>query len=178
MVQVKEAEDIELGRRKVYSVLSLGYRVCRRVNYGMSIRQHREGIINMAVPNPYQYQYQQYQQQQVFTAPPEKLLLMLYDGAIRFCNQAKKAIGDNNNEEANSCLIKVQNIIRELMGTLDEDYEISKSLNPLYDYFYGRIVEANIHKDCASIDEVLGFLVELRQTWAEAIVLIKGMKRP
>lgn len=123
----------------------------------------------MALPNP----YQQYQKQQVNTSPKEKLLIMLYDGAIRFCSQAKTAIEKNNNEEANLMLIKVQNIIEELTNTLNMDYEVAKQLYSLYDYFNRRIIEANVKKDSAIIEEVQGFLIELRKTWSEAVALVK-----
>lgn len=123
----------------------------------------------MALPNP----YQQYQKQQVNTSPKEKLLVMLYDGAIRFCSQAKKAIEENEMEVANKALIKVQNIVQELMNTLNMDYEISQQLYSLYDYFDRRLIEANMNKDIAIIDEVQGFLIDLRKTWNEATNLLK-----
>jgi flagellar protein FliS len=125
----------------------------------------------MALSNP--YQYEQYRQQQVFTAPPEKLLTMLYDGAIRFCNLAKKGIENKDYAEANENCIKVQNIILELKTTLNMDYEIAHNLDSLYDYLYRRMVEANIKKDTDIIDEVAGFLTDLRHTWAEVAVLAK-----
>jgi flagellar protein FliS len=120
----------------------------------------------MAMPNP--YQYQQYQQQQVFSAPPDKLLLMLYDGAIRACLQAKTALEKKNNEESHNLITKAEEIIVELMTTLNMDYEIANNLYSLYDYMYRRLIEANVQKDVSILDEVLTFLKELRQTWAEA----------
>jgi flagellar protein FliS len=125
----------------------------------------------MAMPNPYQNQhYQQYQQQQVMTAPPDKLLLMLFDGAIRFCNQAKKALEDVCLEECHKYIVKAQGIILELKNSLNMDYELSHQLFSLYDYLHRQLVEANIKKETALLDEVIGFLTELRQTWAEAAV--------
>lgn len=129
----------------------------------------------MALPNP--YQYQQYQHQQVFTAPPDKLLLMLYDGAIRASIQAKKALENQNTEESHNCITKAQNIIVELMTTLNMDYEIANNLYSLYDYLYRRLVDANVQKDAAIIDEVLSFLNELRQTWVEAAVKARGERK-
>ncbi|MGI6144857.1 MAG: flagellar export chaperone FliS [Clostridia bacterium] len=113
------------------------------------------------------YQFQQYQQQQVFTAPPDKLLLMLFDGAIRFCKLAKKALANNNIEESHRYLTKAEDILVELMTSLNMDYEFSSNLYSLYDYLYRQLVEANLKKDEAPLDEVLEFLTELRQTWAE-----------
>ncbi|PKM88338.1 MAG: flagellar export chaperone FliS [Firmicutes bacterium HGW-Firmicutes-12] len=120
----------------------------------------------MAVPNP----YQQYRQQQVNTASQEKLLLMLFDGAIRFCRIAVKAIEEKQEEMAHTNLIKAQDIIEELISSLNFDYEIAQRLYSLYDYLYIRLVEANMNKDAAIIDEALRFLTELRETWAEAAV--------
>ncbi|MFZ5754635.1 MAG: flagellar export chaperone FliS [Bacillota bacterium] len=128
----------------------------------------------MALPNP----YQQYRQQQVNTATPDKLLIMLYDGAIRFCSQAKIAIESRNLEQAHVNLTKAQNIIIEFMTTLNMDYEISRNLYSLYDYLYNRLVEANMKKDTAIIDELIGFLTDLRKTWAEAATKLKAENGP
>ncbi|MGI6587220.1 MAG: flagellar export chaperone FliS [Peptococcia bacterium] len=129
----------------------------------------------MAISNP--YQYQQYQQQQVFTAPPDKLLLMLFDGAIRFCNQAKKALVGQKLEESNYYIIKAEDIILELMTTLKMDFEFSQQLYSLYDYLYRRLVEANIEKDMVLLDEVVELLTELRQTWAEVAVKARETRK-
>lgn len=118
----------------------------------------------MAIANP----YQNYRQQQVNTASQDKLILMLFDGAIRFCNQARIALENKKYDEANTNLIKAQNIVQEFMITLNMDYEIAHSLYYLYDYFYRRLVEANLRKDQVIVEEVKGFLTELRQTFAEA----------
>ncbi len=128
----------------------------------------------MAIPNP----YEKYREQQVNTATPDKLLIMLYDGAIRFCNQARIAIGSKNLEQAHVNLTKAQNIIIELMTTLNMDYEISQNLYSLYDYLYNRLVEANMKKDTAIIDEVIDFLTDLRKTWAEAAAKLKAESGP
>jgi flagellar protein FliS len=129
----------------------------------------------MAISNP--YQYQQYQQQQVFTAPPDKLLLMLFDGAIRFCNQAKKALAGQKLEESNYYIIKAEDIILELMTSLKMDFEFSQKLYSLYEYLYRQLVEANIHKDMVLLDEVVELLTELRQTWAEVAVKARETRK-
>jgi len=125
----------------------------------------------MAMSNP--YQYQQYQQQQVFTAPPDKLLLMLFDGAIRFCKLAKKALVNKNVEESHHYLTKAEDILVELMSSLNMDYEFSYNLYSLYDYLYRQLVEANLKKEEAPLDEVLEFLTELRQTWTEVAAKVR-----
>lgn len=125
----------------------------------------------MALPNP-----NMMYQQQVYTTPPDKLLLMLYDGAIRFCRQAVAAIEDKKIQEAHESIVKAQRIIEEFMVTLDMQIEVAKSIYSLYDYMYRRLIEANIHKDPAILQEVLGFLIELRQVWAQAAVIARSEK--
>jgi len=124
----------------------------------------------MAIPNP----YQQYRQQQVNTSSQDKLLIMLFDGAIRFCLQAQKSMLEHNYEMAHASLVKAQNIIIELISSLNMDFEIAQNLYSLYDYLYRRLVDANIKKDDAIIEEVLQFLSELRKTWAEAALKAKS----
>jgi len=110
-----------------------------------------------------------YQENNVMTAGREKLLLMLYDGAIKFLRFSRVAIDENNIEKAHNYIVKAENIITELMVTLNMDIEISKSLYALYDYMKFRLAEANARKDKAMIDEVVGMLSELRETWEKAM---------
>jgi flagellar protein FliS len=132
----------------------------------------------MAMLNPYQnQQYHQYQQQQIMTAPPDKLLLMLFDGALRFCRQAKNALEEARLEEAHHHIVRVQDIVMELESSLNMDYEISSSLWAIYDYLYRRLVEANIKKDAAILDEVSSFLTELREMWAEVALQVRKEKK-
>ncbi|WP_127762684.1 flagellar export chaperone FliS [Peribacillus asahii] len=121
----------------------------------------------MAMNNP----YQSYQQNAVNTASPGELTLMLYNGCLKFIILAKKAIGDGNVEVKNTNLIKAQNIIHELMVTLNMDVNVSKQLMVMYDYLHRQLVEANIKSDLAILEEVEGFVTEFRDTWKEAIQL-------
>lgn len=121
----------------------------------------------MAVNNP----YQSYQQNSVNTASPGELTLMLYNGCLKFILIAKKAINEGNIEAKNKNIIKAQNIIREFMVTLNMDVKLSKNLMEMYDYLHRRLVEANIKSDIAILEEVEGFVTELRDTWKEAIQL-------
>lgn len=119
----------------------------------------------MAMNNP----YQSYQQNAVKTASPGELSLMLYNGCLKFMTLAKKAIQEGNIEEKNTNLLKAQNIIREFMVTLNMDVKVSQDLMVMYDYLYRRLVDANIKNDLAIIEEVEGYVKELRDTWKEAI---------
>lgn len=118
--------------------------------------------------NPY---LKQYQQTQVQTASPEKLLIMLYDGAIQFLNKAKIALSENNIEAVHNNIIGAQRIISEFMNTLDMEVggDMAKNLYNLYEYLHHRLVQANLKKDSDMVEEVLVYLKDLKQTWEEAI---------
>ncbi|KUK30987.1 MAG: Flagellar biosynthesis protein FliS [Thermoanaerobacterales bacterium 50_218] len=117
----------------------------------------------MAVVDP----YSQYRQTQVLAATPERLVLMLYEGAIRFLGEAKVAIAENNLAKAHEKLVRAQDIFTELQVSLNMDYEISKPLASLYDYFKRRLIEANVKKDVSIIDEILELVRPLKDAWAE-----------
>lgn len=125
--------------------------------------------------NPY---LKQYQTTQVQTATPEKILIMLYDGAIQFLNKAKKEIENENIQEIHNNIIGAQKIIAELMSSLDMEIggAVAVNLYSLYDYLYSRLVQANIKKDAAVVDEVLVHMKELKQTWEEAILIANKEK--
>lgn len=110
-----------------------------------------------------------YKSQQVLTAPPEQLTLMLYNGAIRFINESVAAINEGAIEKAHNSNIKTQNIIRELMATLDMQYDISKNLMALYDYIEYRLQNANYKKDIKQLEEAKDLIAELRDTWVLAM---------
>ena len=115
--------------------------------------------------------YKSYQQNSVNTASPGELTLMLYNGCLKFIKLAKKAITDKNVEEKNTNLIKAQNIIHEFMVTLNMDVKVSSELMVMYDYIHRRLVEANVKSDPAILEEVEGFVTELRDTWKQVIQL-------
>lgn len=114
--------------------------------------------------------YAAYMNTQIETATPEALITMLYDGAVRFCGQAKQALGRGDLASTNNFLGRAQAIIAELASSLDMERggDIAKNLSALYDYMYRRLVEANIKKDAPIIDEVSGMITDLRNAWVEA----------
>jgi len=118
--------------------------------------------------NPY---IKQYQQNQIQTASPEKILIMLYDGAIQYLNKAKKELENKNIQEVHNNIIGAQKIIAEFMNTLDMELggDVAVNLYNLYEYLHFRLIQANIKKDIVMIEEVLGHLKDLKQTWEEAI---------
>lgn len=119
----------------------------------------------MLAANP----YAQYQQNAVNSAEPGQLTLMLYNGAVKFTKQAIGELKAGNIEQANHYNIRVQDIITELMITLNQEFQVAKNLYSLYDYIKRRLIEANIKKDEKLLNEVLDMLEDLRNTWAEAL---------
>ncbi|NMB34647.1 MAG: flagellar export chaperone FliS [Clostridium sp.] len=121
--------------------------------------------------------YAQYRENSVYTAAPEDLMLMLYNGLVKFLMQAQMSICDKRIEKAGECIIKAQDIISEFRYTLDRKYEISCQLDLLYDYMHRRLVEANIKKDEEIVKEILGHAKELRDTWENASKLAKQQQK-
>lgn len=113
-------------------------------------------------------QRNKYLQTTVQTASAQQLLIMLYDGAIRFCRQGIEATKENNYSEANIGFLKTQDIINEFIITIDRTSPISENLLNLYDYFNMRLIEANIKKSIEPAEEVLNHLMELKETWIQA----------
>lgn len=116
-----------------------------------------------------------YQQNSINTASKEKLLLMLYDGLVKFIKLGISGIEEKDIKKSHENLIKAQNIILEFMATLNMEIggEMAKSLMLLYDYMYRRLVEANAKKDVEIAKEVLGFAEELKATFEEAYKIAK-----
>ncbi|WP_027339040.1 flagellar export chaperone FliS [Halonatronum saccharophilum] len=123
--------------------------------------------------------YQKYKSTKYETASPEKLLLMLYEGGIRFAKRGKIAMEKKDIQEVNKSLQKVQQVINELMVTLNMDKggEISQNLYSLYEYINRRLIEANIKKDPLILDEVINLLTELKEGWEEASKKVNNNKR-
>ncbi len=112
---------------------------------------------------------QMYQQNSVNTASPARLTLMLYDGAVKFCNIALDAIDTGNIQKANDNIKKVENIIVELRVSLDMKYPVAKEFDTVYDYIYRRLVEANMKKDKEILQEALRHIKTMRETWKEVM---------
>ena len=110
---------------------------------------------------------QNYLKTKVFTATPEQLQLMLYDGAIRFGEQARVALEKKQFEQSYTMISKVQKIITELNSTLKHDVfpELCGKLASLYNYAYRKLVEANVSHTVESLDEALKLLRFQRETW-------------
>ena len=121
----------------------------------------------MAVKNP----YAAYANSKIMTASPAELVLMLYDGAIKFCNIAIMGIQEKDIEKAHNNIIKVERILREFLNTLDHKYPVAKDFENVYNYLIRRLHEANIQKDEEILQEVLKHLRTMRDTWKEVMRL-------
>lgn len=114
-------------------------------------------------------EYSQYNNSKILTASPAELTLMLYDGAIKFCNIAIMAIEKNDVMKAHTYIVKTENIIEEFQATLNHKYPVAKDFDNVYKYIYNRLIEANVKKDKDILEEVLVHLRTLRDTWKEVM---------
>ena len=119
----------------------------------------------MALPNA----YAQYNNSKVLTASPAELTLMLYDGAIKFCNVAIIAVEQKDIEKANNNILKVERIVDYFRQTLDMSYEVAQDFERVYAYLSQRLVEANRKKDKEILEEVNQHLHAMRDTWKEVM---------
>jgi len=128
-----------------------------------------------AGPNPYL-------KTKVMTASPEELRLMLYDGALKFCRQARDAIGKGEIENTHNNLIRAQKIVMELSTSLRHDMapELCERLSALYNFIYRRLVDANVNRDNDAVDEAMQLIEYERETWQMLITKVKqdGTQQP
>ena len=113
--------------------------------------------------------YQAYQKQAVTTSRPEDLTAMLFQGLGKFIRLAKSELENGNMEASHQNNIKAQDIITELMVTLNKDYPVASQLLPVYDYMKTRLIEANMKKNSDIFDEIEGYASELANTWSAAV---------
>lgn len=118
---------------------------------------------------PLQNAYNQYQTSKILTASPAELTLMLYEGAIKFCNIAILSIEKKDIEKAHVNIVKVQKIVDELRNTLNMKYEVARDFDNIYAYLQKRLVQANIKKDPEILEEINTHLRSVRDTWKEVM---------
>lgn len=119
----------------------------------------------MAMPNA----FAEYQNSKIMTASPAELTLMLYEGAIRFCNIGIAAIEQKDIAKAHTNIIKVQRIIDYLRQTLDMKYAVAQEFEKIYSYLSNRLIEANVKKDKEILEEVNMHLRSVRDNWKEVM---------
>ncbi|MCS7173160.1 MAG: flagellar export chaperone FliS [Armatimonadetes bacterium] len=102
------------------------------------------------------------------TATPGQLVVMLYDGAVRFLDEAIRAYRAGNESTAHQAVVRAEQVVLELMACLDLRYELAHHLLSLYRYLFERMGEARRNRDAAELERVRGWVAELREAWAEA----------
>ena len=115
----------------------------------------------MALPQA----YAQYNNSRILTAKPAELTLMLYEGAIKFCNIALAGIEEHDVQKAHTYIVKVQKIIDYLRQTLDMSYPVAQDFENIYSYLSQRLIEANMSKDPEILNEVNTHLHSVRDNW-------------
>ena len=125
--------------------------------------------------NPYN-QNNAYRKTQIETASPEALILMLYDGAIKFMGQAEIAFEEKNIEQISNLLLRIQAIFTELLTALDKEKggEIAVNLESLYVFFLEQLSDANIKKDPKPLMDIKPLVINLRNTWEQAMQTHQG----
>lgn len=118
--------------------------------------------------------YDAYQRVATETSTPGQLIALLYDAMVRSLDRAKIGIEEQNLETAHAPLLKAQDIVLELIASLNTDAageagEMARQLAPLYEYMYRRLLDANMQKDLAAVEEVRGLIVPIREAWASAL---------
>ena len=126
----------------------------------------------MAVQNP----YAKYNDSKILTASPAELTLMLYEGAIKFCNIAVMAIEQKDIQKAHDNIMKVQRIIEEFRATLDMKYPVAKDFDRVYVYLQKRLFDANMTKNKEIVEEIATHLRSMRDTWKEVMRIAGGSK--
>nr|WP_321468868.1 flagellar export chaperone FliS [uncultured Desulfobulbus sp.] len=121
----------------------------------------------------------QYLTNTVNSASPEQLMLMLYDGAIRFVSLGIQAIENGIIDKRAYYINKTSAIISEFAATLDHSHnpKLAEDLDALYSYMLNRLLAANLKNDTAPLIEVKKMLSDLRATWAQAIDINKQEMR-
>ena len=110
-----------------------------------------------------------YKNQQILTASPAQLTLMLYNGALRFLNESILAMEQGDTQKAHNANMRVQDIVREFVITLDISYEVSKGFAQLYEYTEHCLIQGNIKKDVSQLHQAKNVLQELRDAWVGAM---------
>lgn len=122
----------------------------------------------------------EYLRNRVLTATPEQLQMMLYDGAIRFARQGREALAAGDFETSCEKLLRAQRIILELQGGLRPEVNPSlcEQMSNLYTFAYNRLLDANMKRETAKIDEALKVLEHLRETWRLVLEKLQNERPP
>lgn len=117
-----------------------------------------------------------YQGNKIMTASKAELTLMLFEGAIKFCNIALLGMEQNDIQKVNKNIIKAEKIIIEFRSTLNFKYPVAKDFDKVYELIYDLLVQANIKKDADLLNQALTYTREMRDTWKEVMRLNRVSK--
>ncbi len=120
---------------------------------------------------------QEYNRNKILTASPAELTLMLYEGAIKFCNIAMIAIEKGDLQKAHTNIKKAEDIITEFKVTLNHKYPVAEDFEKIYDYIYSLLVNANVKKDPEILNQALDEIRGMRDTWKEVMNRTRGMNQ-
>ena len=125
-------------------------------------------------------EYSPYLRNQIFTASPEQILIMLYDGALSFTRQAIHGAEENNLEMMTHGIRRAMAIITEFSNTLNHEIGggIAENLDALYTFMVRQLTLANLRRDVEKLRSVETILLNLRTAWAEAIAINRGAHTP
>ncbi len=131
----------------------------------------------MSPINPYNKYIKQYQASNVNTATPEKLMIMMFDGALQFLQKAKTAIKEGKLQERSQNIDGARKIIRELMRTIDLENgnDVSKQLFKLYNKMAMNLIKANVQRNATLIDNVIEDITNIRWGFQKAIEIQTGV---
>lgn len=113
--------------------------------------------------------YAEYNRNKILTASPAELTLLLYEGAIKFCNIALMGLEQNDMQKVHVNIKKTEDIIIEFQSTLNRKYAVAEDFDNVYKYIYQLLVEANIHKDKEMLERALQEIRGMRDTWKEVM---------
>lgn len=113
--------------------------------------------------------YAQYNNNKILAASPPELTLMLYEGAIKYCNIAIVALEQRNIQKCHKNIVKVQDIITYLRETLDMKYPVAQDFENIYVFLLSRLFDANVKKDKKILEEINIHLHSIRDTWKEVM---------
>lgn len=123
---------------------------------------------------------QSYRKTDVVTSDPGRLIIMCYEGAIDSLKLAKEKMREKNYEKKAKAIIRAQDIINELLCSLDLEKggEIANNLSGIYNYMDRRILHGDVNRDMDAIDEVIGMLNELLSAWREVALKPESRVQP
>lgn len=117
-----------------------------------------------------------YKTQQIMTAPPEELTLMLYNGALKFVAESILALEQKDYEKSHNANLRAQAIVREFAATLDMNFALAPQWLDLYEYIEYCLIQGNLKKDSAKLNEAKEMLQEFRDTWYQVIKQTRQQK--